>query len=422
MLEGDHKQEEDKKDKIVVSKVKSQKVEFIGTTDKQEEDKKDKIVVSKVKSQEVEFIGTTDESHLLNLPFDVLETIMAFSVGVEYMNFRASCKLCYLLAPIIQWSNQTASKRLQLEAYSLVSPWLMVFGKHTITLIDPMFGDKYFIKTPRELELIVELHIHCSRYGWLLMEKYLGPFFFFNPFTSDTRMLPEPPYLDSFDFSAPPTSPDCIVVGFTSHSECHVHILFVGRESSWRKYALDSNVRDLYRFPAFYGGDVYALSNGKGVDVFKGLGVIDHNWEWKGVLDEVPISSCTSKAQHFLVKCGHEYKCDQHLILVIVGEFGESVEVFIPNKNAGKCEKIDDIGRHMIYIGDKTCLCMEAKTPKMENKIYFPRLHSEKVVFYSLETRKFHTFNGGNISESFTDFSGTINHVPHNAWIEPAWS
>ncbi|GKD67821.1 hypothetical protein Tco_1321911, partial [Tanacetum coccineum] len=87
---------------------------------KQEEDKKDKIVVSKVKSHEVEFIGTTYESHLLNLPLDILETIMESCVGVEYMNFRASCKLCYLAVPIIQWSNQTASKRLQLQEYSLV--------------------------------------------------------------------------------------------------------------------------------------------------------------------------------------------------------------------------------------------------------------------------------------------------------------
>ncbi|PWA44234.1 hypothetical protein CTI12_AA531030 [Artemisia annua] len=380
---------------------------------KQEEEK---IVVSKVKSHEAEFIGTTDESHLLNLPFGVLEMIMAYSVGVEYMNFRASCKLCYFAAPIIKWSN------LQLQAYSLVSPWLMVFGKHNITLIDPMFGDKYFIKTPRELELISEVKIHCSRFGWLLMRKDGRALFFFNPLTSDIRELPRETYLESVDFSAPPTSPDCMVIGFTSHGECHVYILFVGRESFWRKYALGFGNDDpyLYRFPAFYGGDVYALCNGKGVDVFK-WGV-DDKLIWECVLEEAPISQCTSKTQHFLVKCDHKYKCDQHLILVIVGEFGESVEVFRPNEDARKWEKIDDIGRHMIYIGDKTCLCMEAKTSKMENKIYFPRLHSGKIVFYSLETRKFHTFDGNNISGSFKDFFGTIKHLPTNAWIEPAWS
>nr|GEW88294.1 hypothetical protein [Tanacetum cinerariifolium] len=174
---------------------------------KQEEDKNDKIVVSKVKSDWFEFNGMTDESHLLNLPFDVLKMVMEFSVCIEYMNFHASCKLHHLAAPTIQWSNQTVSKRLQLQAYSLISPWLMVIGKHTIYLIYPMFGDKYFIKTPPELELIGGLRIHCSRYGWLLMR----------------------------------------------------------RESLWREYALNFGNDDpyLYRIPAFYGGDVYTLSNGK---------------------------------------------------------------------------------------------------------------------------------------------------------------
>ncbi|GKA12535.1 hypothetical protein Tco_0692081 [Tanacetum coccineum] len=237
-----------------------------GGDDIQEEDKNDKIVLSIVKSDEAEFNGTLDESHLLNLPFDVLMVIMEFSVGVEYMKFRASCKLCHLAAPIIQWNNHTASKRLQ-----LVSPWLMVIGKDTITFIDPMFGDKYFIKMPRELELIDELKIHCSRYGWLLMRKCDdGPLILFNPLTGDTRKLPKDPYLESFGFSAPPTSPGCM--------------------------------------------------------------------------------------------------------------HGETVEVFIPNKDAGKWEKIDDIGKHMIYVGDRTSLCMEAKTREMENKIYFPRLRSGKIV------------------------------------------
>nr|GEZ45249.1 4-coumarate--CoA ligase-like 7 [Tanacetum cinerariifolium] len=66
--------------------------------------------VSKVKgAQGAEFNSTTDESHL---PFDLLELIMLeFCVGLEYINFRTTCKRCHLAAPIIKWCNQTASKR-----------------------------------------------------------------------------------------------------------------------------------------------------------------------------------------------------------------------------------------------------------------------------------------------------------------------
>ncbi|KAI3683817.1 hypothetical protein L1987_84332 [Smallanthus sonchifolius] len=158
------------------------------------------------------------ESRLLNIPFDVLKTVMECCVGVEYLNFRTTSKQCRLVAPMIHWS--------------------------------------------------------------------------------DIRELTDTPYLDSYCFSAPPTSSDCMVVGITT-------------------------------FP-----------------------------EW-------------------------------HLLLVIVGEFGEPVEVFKLNDST-EWEKTESLGRHVIYIGDKTCLCIEAKTPVMANKIYFPRVHSEnrKIVFYSLETRR----------------------------------
>ena len=78
----------------------------------------------------------------------------------------------------------------------------------------------------------------------------------------------------------------------------------------------------------------------------------------------------------------------------------------------------------MIYICDTSCVCMDAKIPEMENKIYFPRLHSEngKMVFYSLETSRFHTFNGRNVEQNLTDLFGTKRTVYAHAWIEPTWS
>lgn len=66
----------------------------------------------------------TPESHLLNIPFDALKMIIEFCVGVEYLNFRATCKQCHLAAPMIQWS-----KVGRLQTYSLASPWLMVLDK-----------------------------------------------------------------------------------------------------------------------------------------------------------------------------------------------------------------------------------------------------------------------------------------------------
>ncbi|KAJ0949643.1 hypothetical protein HanRHA438_Chr01g0040871 [Helianthus annuus] len=357
------------------------------------------------------------ESRLLNIPFDVLKTIMEFCVGVEYLNFHATCKQCHLAAPMIRWS-----KGGRLQNYSLASPWLMMLDKErgVISFTDPMFGDTYFIKTPHEF--IGNVEIHCSMYGWLLIRKQDEPLMFYNPFTRDMRELPLVPYLDSFCFSAPPTSPDCMVVGFTTRLERHVYIHFVAREPSWRRFSLnfydDASWRRFnlnfyddalhwFHFATQYERNLYALYyNG-------GVGFIDtenRDYTWQ----EGPISSCRSTKQNFLMRC------DQRLLLVVASEFGESVEVFTLN-DSKEWEKIESLGRHAIYITGKACLCIEAKTPEMANKIYFPRLHSEnrKIVFYSLETRRYHT---SNVEESFGDFMGTEHHLDPHVWIEPSWS
>ncbi|KAL8263272.1 hypothetical protein R6Q59_024621 [Mikania micrantha] len=109
----------------------------------------------------------------------------------------------------------------------------------------------------------------------------------------------------------------------------------------------------------------------------------------------------------------------RELLLVIMGEFGEAVEAFKLSDSI-EWEKIESLGRHVIYIGGKTCLCIKAKTPVQANRIYFPFVHSgnRKMVFYSLETRRYHT---SNLEQGFADFIGTKHHLDPHVWIEPSW-
>ena len=116
--------------------------------------------------------------------------------------------------------------------------------------------------------------------------------------------------------------------------------------------------------------------------------------------------------------------CDQDLLLVIVGKFGERVEVFKLDDSKQEWVKVNGLGKHMIYVCGITCLCVEAKSKEMENKIYFPRLHSKNntIVFYSLETCSYQTSKGDNIQEPLRDFIGTTYHLSPHLWIEPSWS
>ncbi|GJT20959.1 PAZ domain-containing protein [Tanacetum coccineum] len=377
---------------------------------KQENDKDVDIIVRSVK-------GDEDESQLLNLPLHVVGMIMEFCVGLDYLRFRSTCKSCHLASPVIPWNNRKASKRLQ--KYSLPSPWLIVLDKHKgiITLTDPMFGDKYFIKTPQEL--ICDLEIKGSKYGWLLILKSSGSLLFYNPFTSDIRKLPLLRGSEIFSFSAPPTSPDCMVVGIAyEHYYYYVHIHFVGGEPSWRRIPFDIDYGNYYFLSlTLYGRDLYALGDDIGLYMFEEVG---GDCSWEPNVAKTPTSCCTSFPRSYLLSC------DQHLLHVIVGKFGESVEVF-KLKKSKEWVKIDSLGKHMIFICGTSSFCVDAKKPHMENKIYFPRLPADNenmndILFYSLETCWYHTFNNKNFQESFWDFFGTKHPLAPHAWIEPTWS
>lgn len=348
-----------------------------------------------------------NKTSLLNIPFHILEVIMEHCLSLEYINFRATCKRCNLAAPLMRWK--------------MYSPWLMVFDKRQgiIAFIDPMSGDKYSIKTPQQLN--GDCQMLCCRFGWLLMFKaQTRELMLFNPFTSNIYKLPSVPFrFTSLCFSAPPTSPDCMVVGFTQGMPFHVCVHFVSREpASWRTYSFDSGPCS-FLFPTFSGRDIWALCDNDRIVTFRDIGG-EEGYSCEVVKDKAPRISCGSHTQHFLSKCA------QHLLLVIVINLGESVEVFKLNDSTNEWEKIHDLGKHMIYVFETSCICLEAKVPQMGNKIYFPKLlHNTrtKLVFYSLETCRFHTFDDKVIQESFGfDLSQAYEYIYPHIWIEPTWS
>nr|GEW73312.1 hypothetical protein [Tanacetum cinerariifolium] len=116
--------------------------------------------------------------------------------------------------PVLQWTSKAALKRLQ--NYSLLSLWLMVVDKKrdTVTFEDPLSGYKYFIKgLPYQID---DGAICYSGYGWLLFYGEHG-LKFNNPFINAVHYLPNMAGFHFYwlCFSVPPTSPDCMVVGFS---------------------------------------------------------------------------------------------------------------------------------------------------------------------------------------------------------------
>ncbi|GJY42877.1 hypothetical protein Tco_0431090, partial [Tanacetum coccineum] len=140
----------------------------------------------------------------------------------------------------------------------------------------------------------------------------------FNPFTDDLRELPESEHdLESLCFSAPPTSLDCMVVGFTTE---RVYFHFVNQKSTWRGVRLGTDPHTVC-FPAFYGGALFLFCEQE-VMVINNLGKKDCSGE---VFESEDLKGyCKSPTQYFITNC------DEHRLLVGVGEYGEAVEFQIP--------------------------------------------------------------------------------------------
>lgn len=98
-------------------------------------------------------------------------------------------------------------------------------------------------------------------FGWLLLYDTYRHLVFYNPFTSDIYKLLVLPYMfETLCFSAPPTSPDCMVAGF---SEGLMIIHFVAWGQSWSLLNLDFGIanRHSFCFATSNGRDLYVICN-----------------------------------------------------------------------------------------------------------------------------------------------------------------
>lgn len=340
-----------------------------------------------------------------NIPFLVLDLVADYLLALEYLNFRATCTSFRSAAPSKQWSTATALARLQ--TYSLISPLLMVIDVYQgmITCIDPRLGDKYFMT--RLPESIGHSRVMYSKYGWLLIYDLVKGHLLFNPFTAAVIQLPLLPYsplATSFGFSAPPNSPDCKVFFFYDH----VYMTSPG-ESVWHTIDNESYIPRFLRHDtlAFCDQHVYIFSGDENIGIMEIDG--DNRWE----IAQAPKLKSDGVVRYLV-------ECDNQLLSVIVDEFGGELEIFKLNHSTREWGKVDSLGKHMIFIYETQAFSAIAKISEMENKIYFPRYREGKIVFYSLDTRKYNTF-AGKKEEAFDDFLPTQEQLL-SVWIEPNWS
>ncbi|EOY12366.1 Uncharacterized protein TCM_030890 [Theobroma cacao] len=100
---------------------------------------------------------------------------------------------------------------------------------------------------------------------------------------------------------------------------------------------------------------------------------------------------------------------------MFVDNLGERVFEFDYSSRAW--HKVRDLGNYMFFVSTPSSFSMVAKTPGMENKIYFPKIKGEEIVYYCLRTGKFRTFGSKQFAANFYN---TTEYL-FSTWIQQRW-
>jgi hypothetical protein len=359
---------------------------------------------------------TTDECEL---PFDLVRMIAEYLYAFDYLHFRATNRFFRLAAPPVQWN--VMSMLWFDHDHSVLCPLLVFLDMDNVfTFVHPKLGlkNKYSIKLPK-INFIEDNENACeicySKDGWLLLATKKCSFFF-NPFTKKVIPFEYGPITirsaKCLGFSNCPNSYKCVIVDFDEskpfHEKTPIFRLIDSDLTLYdRSFRFQHDYFSLYnKSPTFHNGTFYFLSN-KGTLGYIKLGVGGEGPIWKE-LKGCPQSPCTDSINNFLVEC------NGNQLAVFEGPFCKWVRVFKFNESTKTWTKVESLGDHMLFVGN-TSFSAKAKLPGMENKIYFPRFYGQSIVFYSLETNNYRTFE--NEVVNFESVREPLN----SGWIEPRW-
>ncbi|KAL5724220.1 hypothetical protein ACHQM5_007506 [Ranunculus cassubicifolius] len=341
-----------------------------------------------------EYVG----HRLVDLPEEILRLIATCLLPIAYdcMRFRLVCRTFRRSAPPLRLSTQYP---------------LLMFGnrRHVrCSISDPIKNITYCFDLPK----LLGAKIRFSKDGWLLMSKDDTSLFFFNPYTQVTVELPDlisPKIVfEVLCFSSPPTSPDCTIFGICQSTFHYVMILCLRLgEDAWTPVHADHD--DFFypssNCPVFHEGSFYCLG-------IKGeLGVFDA-WDlsWKVIPMPMP-RPCSSIYQIYLVEW------DGELTSVFVGRSGKYVDAYLLDRSKMKWLTLSNLKDQTLFLSPSSSISVKMISEGIRSRIYFPISYDNSLLFYSLETRKWHSAFGSHCRE---DTYNTRERL-HCTWFQPSY-
>ncbi|CAN1232883.1 F-box/kelch-repeat protein At3g18720 [Linum perenne] len=320
-----------------------------------------------------------------DIPIHLLSSIQSRLLGADRCFFRLVCRT---------WE-QSFSGYTVLNSRPHRFPILIWMGNGSggrACLFDPITNSVSTLPPSPHLAGAV---IRCSKHGWLLVTQgtYGRSIFFYNPFTGERIDLPNLSLysLEGITFSSPPTSPDCTVLGY-SISWPNAKLKYLRRGyHTWinhQKSIDEMGSMKSYANPVYHQGLFHFVANSANSNS-----------------NSNPCSS---------MRRTHMVECNGRLLVVSTGHVGKFLQVYEHNKDANTFEKLDSLGDTMLFVSSASTLSA-SEISGLGNKVFFDRFNGEDGVFYSLATKKFHTFWSGYNSNDWCDTKEYTN----SAWIEP---
>ncbi|CAN0922662.1 F-box/kelch-repeat protein At1g57790 [Linum grandiflorum] len=351
---------------------------------------------------------------------ELLQSILSRLYGKDVPVFQAVCRQWYSIhAPVHDIAKQPLLLRYRPD--------------NNCELYSPAYAKTYFL---RELPdpLLRDTQIHSFNHGWLLLSR-ARKFFFLHPTTGETILLPGSNSSLPFNvmcFSAPPTSPNCVVIrvfdakilfgiGRQETDYSRMYISFTRRgDTSWKVCWARQNTERMefypgrrlvankiktnrcktrltckadfrwssYRSaPVFHKGAFYCISQeGR-------LGVFNPNSRynmWKVINVKCRSAFNNDKVAYLMESSRGE------LISVLVGE--EFVRVFRYDHVLKLWQSVYSIGDQVAFLSPTSSMMLSSKelqVKRFRNTIQFPSFHRHYNLFYSLSTNRFHSSENG---------------------------
>lgn len=137
-----------------------------------------------------------------------------------------------------------------------------------------------------------------------------------------------------------------------------------------------------------------------------------------GAVDWRVLDKSRSPCKHFHQNVLAE--CDGDLLSVFLGHKGNTSWIRIYKLNRStleEWEEISTLGSYSLYVSRSSSFGAIAERPNLANRIYFPIFHRDNLVYYSLNTKRYHAIGR---EDSLANLFGTRMPL-FCAWVAPTW-